>query len=304
MAPRYSSGASMVRCSNGSWTLPSICLTTTCGLPTVSSKPSRRICSTRMASASSPRPCTSQASGRPMSTSLSETLPTSSLSRRSLTMRAVSLWPLTLPMSGEVLVPIVIEMAGSSTVMVGSGRTSFGVGEGLTDGDVLEAGDGDDVAGAGALGRVAVERLGDEQLGDAHVADGAVVLDPGDRLALLDGAVEDTQQREAAEERRGVEVGDVRLQRVLVVVRGRRDVLEDGVEQRLEVVVVRERAVHPACSSSRHRCGRRRRRRERRGPGRGRGPARRRPCRSRGRGAGPGSLRRPRRCGHPAGRSC
>lgn len=50
----------------------------------------------------------------------------SSLSRRSLTMRAVSLWPLTLPISGEVLVPIVIEMAGSSTVIAGSGRTSSG----------------------------------------------------------------------------------------------------------------------------------------------------------------------------------
>ncbi len=41
-------------------------------------------------------------------------------------MRAVSLWPLTLPISGEVLVPMVIEMAGWSTVMVGSGRTSSG----------------------------------------------------------------------------------------------------------------------------------------------------------------------------------
>ena len=41
-------------------------------------------------------------------------------------MRAVSLCPLTLPMRGDVLVPIVIEMAGSSTVIAGSGRTSSG----------------------------------------------------------------------------------------------------------------------------------------------------------------------------------
>ena len=41
-------------------------------------------------------------------------------------MRAVSLWPLTLPTSGEVLVPIVIEIAGSSTWICGSGRTSSG----------------------------------------------------------------------------------------------------------------------------------------------------------------------------------
>ena len=37
MAPMYSSGASMVRRSTGSWTLPSMVLVTTCGLPTVSS---------------------------------------------------------------------------------------------------------------------------------------------------------------------------------------------------------------------------------------------------------------------------
>ena len=41
-------------------------------------------------------------------------------------MRAVSLCPLTLPTRGEVLVPIVIEMAGSSTVIALSGRTSSG----------------------------------------------------------------------------------------------------------------------------------------------------------------------------------
>ena len=41
-------------------------------------------------------------------------------------MRAVTLWPLTLPTSGEVFVPIVIEIAGSSTVIAGSGRTSSG----------------------------------------------------------------------------------------------------------------------------------------------------------------------------------
>ncbi len=126
IAPRYSSGASIVRCSNGSYVLPSTFFVTTWGLPTVSSKPSRRMFSTRIARASSPRPCTSHASGRPMSTTLSETFPISSRSRRSLTRRAVSLWPLTLPASGEVLVPMVIEMAGSSTWICGSGRTSSG----------------------------------------------------------------------------------------------------------------------------------------------------------------------------------
>ncbi len=41
-------------------------------------------------------------------------------------MRAVTLLPLTRPTSGEVLVPMVIEIAGSSTVISGSGRGSSG----------------------------------------------------------------------------------------------------------------------------------------------------------------------------------
>ena len=57
--PTCSSGTSTDRRSTGSWRLPSISRSTTCGWPTVSSKPSRRIISTSTASCSSPRPCTS-----------------------------------------------------------------------------------------------------------------------------------------------------------------------------------------------------------------------------------------------------
>ena len=124
IAPRCSSGTSIVMCSSGSWRTPSTCRVTTCGLPTVSSKPSRRICSTRIASASSPRPCTSHASGRSVGSTLSDTLPTSSWSRRSFTWRAVTFVPFSRPASGEVLMPIVMEIAGSSTVMPGMGRGS------------------------------------------------------------------------------------------------------------------------------------------------------------------------------------
>ena len=46
-----------------------------------------------------------------------------------------------------------------------------GVGERLADGDVGEAGDGDDLARADLVGVDAVERLGDVELGDAHVLD-------------------------------------------------------------------------------------------------------------------------------------
>ncbi len=127
--------------------------------------------------------------------------------------------------------------------MSGQRADIFGVGQRVADHDVGEARDRDDVTRAGALGRVAVESLGDHQLGDAHVVHVAVVTHPRDGLTLLQRAVEDPQQCETAEERRRVEVRDVGLERSLRVVRRRRDVLEDGFEQRLEVAVVGQGAV-------------------------------------------------------------
>ncbi len=115
----------MLNRSTGSCTTPSITRVTTCGLPTVSSNPSRRMISTRIASCSSPRPCTSQVSGRSVGSTRMLTLPIVSASRRVLTRRAVSLLPLR-PANGEVLMPTVIEMLGSSTVITGSGRGSSG----------------------------------------------------------------------------------------------------------------------------------------------------------------------------------
>src|SRR5699024_10971798 len=61
--------------------------------------------------------------------------------------------------------------------------------------------------------------------------------------ALAEFAVLDPQQREPAQERGGVEVGHVRLQRHLVVGGGRGDLLEDGAEQRLDVLLLGEGAV-------------------------------------------------------------
>ena len=81
--------------------------------------------STSTASCSSPRPWTSQASGRSVSRTRSETLPTSSASSRLSTWRAVSLSP-SWPASGAVLMPIVTLREGSSTVITGSGRGSSG----------------------------------------------------------------------------------------------------------------------------------------------------------------------------------
>ena len=243
MVPRYSSGASMVSRSKGSCTLPLTSRVTTCGLPTVSSKPSRRICSTRIASASSPRPWTSQASGRSVGRTRSDTLPTSSASRRSLTRRAVTLAPLTLPTSGEVLVPMVIEIAGSSTWMSGSAtgfsasaRVSPMVISGMPAMATMSPGPADS---PGLRSRPSVTSSSVMRT----FLTVAVATHPGHGLALLQGALVDAQQREAAEERRRVEVGDVGLQRrALVVLRGG-DRLEDRLEERLEVGALGHRAV-------------------------------------------------------------
>ena len=118
-APWCSAGVSMTMWSKGSYTWPSTVWVTTWGLPTVNSNPSRRMVSTRTDRAISPRPCTSHASGRSVGSTRMDTLPMSSWSRRALTRRAVSLSPPPLPARGEVFTPIVMEMAGSSTVMRG-----------------------------------------------------------------------------------------------------------------------------------------------------------------------------------------
>src|SRR6202048_504329 len=231
ITPTNPSGQSVVMASNGSCSLPSIVLVTTCGLPTVSSKPSRRICSTRTASASSPRPCTSHASGRPVSTTRVDTLPTSSVSNRLRTMREVSLCPETLPASGEVLVPMVTEMAGSSTVIRGS-ACACSVSARVS--PIMISG-----SPATATMSPAIASLGGQQLGDLGVGDDGNAFDlthPCDLLTLTEAAVVDADQREASEERRRIEVGHEGLQRGLEVTAGRRDVLEQHVEQRVQVL--------------------------------------------------------------------
>ena len=120
ITPTKSSGVSMASRSTGSWSLPSISRMTTCGWPTVSSKPSRRMISTSTASCSSPRPWTSHASGRSVSFTRIDTLPTSSCSSRALTWRAVSFLP-SCPASGEVLMPMITDSDGSSIAVTGSG---------------------------------------------------------------------------------------------------------------------------------------------------------------------------------------
>ena len=109
-----------------------------------------------------------------------------------------------------------------------------GIGERLADRDLRDAGDGHDLARAGLVGGHPVERVGDVELGDAGPLDRAVDAAPGDGAALAQRARAHPAQREAPDVRRGVEVGDERLQRHAGVVGRRRDALEEQVEQRLQ----------------------------------------------------------------------
>ena len=101
------------------------------------------------------------------------TLPTSSASRRFLTSRAVSDVP-SLPGQRR---RVDADRHRQARVVDRDDRQRagvVGVGERLADRDVGDAGDGDDLARPGLVGRHPVERLGDVQLGDAGPLDRAV----------------------------------------------------------------------------------------------------------------------------------
>ena len=92
--------------------------------------------------------------------------------------------------------------------------------------------------GPGLVGVDPLERLGDREVRDLDALDRAVGAAPRRLLVALDGALEDAADREAAEVGRRVEVGHERLQRVALLVRGRRDRRDDRVEQRPERLAV------------------------------------------------------------------
>ena len=287
--PTYSSGTSIATRSTGSCFLPSISRTSTSGLPIVSSNPSRRMISASTASCSSPRPCTSQASGR---------------TRGEDAQRDVA---------DELLVEPLLDQACGQLVALGAGERRGvdpdrdrearlvdrghgerarvdGVGDRLADRHLGQAGECDDLAGAGFLGGHAVERLGDEELRHSGVLDLAVRAAPGDLLPFSERAVADPEQCEATDVRRGVEVRDERLQRVVRVVRRRRDRLEDRLEQRARDRRRARPGRAPALAVARDRVDDREldlRTRSRRGRGRARRPR-----------------SRPPRPARPAGRPC
>ena len=222
------------------------------------------------------------------------TLPTSSASRRLLTSRAVSCEP-SRPANGDVLIPTVIDRLGSSIVMTGSGRGSSGsasvspiVISGIPATATISP-------GPAGVGRDTVERLGGVQLGDARPLDGAVGAAPGDGAPLAQRSRSNAAQGEASDVRRGIEVGDERLQGHRRIERRRRDAFDEKVEQRGQGQPVGEPgAVAVVAPSTPCRRGTRNRR----------SGSRAGPWRRRGRETAPRRRGRPRRCERLDGRPC
>ena len=160
IAPRCSSGTSIDESFHRLATHAVDRPVRTSGLPTVSSKPSRRIDLDedrrgRARRDLAPRRCRHARSAGGGSRRCRSPRPRGGLR----SWRAVSFEP-SWPASGEELMPIVIERLGSSTWRSGQRRPGLGIGEGLADGDLVDAGDGDELAGPGSRRRHPVEPVG------------------------------------------------------------------------------------------------------------------------------------------------
>ncbi len=232
--PRKSSGTSIESRSIGSCTAPSTSRVTTCGLPTVSSKPSRRIVSTSTASCSSPRPCTSQVSVRSVSSTRIATLPTSSWSSRSFTIRAVSREP-DCPASGELLIPTVMPSAGSSTAITGSGRGSSA--SAIVSPIVISGMPASAMISPGPASSASTRRSPSFTY-SSDTRTGSIAPSRRHQATFwpfADRALVHAAEREPADVGVGVQVGHARLERVALLVLGRGHALDEQVEQRPQV---------------------------------------------------------------------
>ena len=84
--------------------------------------------------------------------------------------RLVTLSP-SVPASGESLTRKDMVTVGGSIGWAGSGSVVLGRAEGVGDGALREAGDGDDVAGLAVVDRLALQAAEGQDLGDAAVLD-------------------------------------------------------------------------------------------------------------------------------------
>ena len=127
---------------------------------------------------------------------------------------------------------------GSGDLHEGQRLHTGGGADGITDGDIGDAGQGDDVAGGGlgdGLLAQSLELVHGDGLGLLGGGVGVVVVADGDLLVLLDGAPLDAADGDAAHELIIVDGADQHLERLGHIRLGSGDVLQNGLEQRLEV---------------------------------------------------------------------
>ena len=123
-------------------------------------------------------------------------------------------------------------MVGSSTVRTGSCSGVSTRADGVGDAEVLDAGDGDDVAGIGFVDFEALQAQEAHDLHDLALADLAVAIDDGDLRVGLDAAALHAADADDADVVAVAERGDAHLERAFHVHRRRRHVVDDGLEQR------------------------------------------------------------------------
>ena len=118
-------------------------------------------------------------------------------------------------------------------------------GERVTDIDVLETRETDDVTGDGAFGFTGAETGEFEDLGN-FCADTFAVLVANDEDVLTDGGdtAEDLANRDAADVVAPVNIGHEHVEGLVGLGEGRRNVIEDGLEERGHVLLFLAEVVH------------------------------------------------------------
>ena len=150
-----------------------------------------------------------------------------------------------------MLTPKIIETVGSSTAIGGIASGVLAVGNRLADGDVLDAGQADDVAGRRLVDVDALQPVEREQLRDPRRLHAAVELADRHLVADAHAAVEHPADGDAPQVVARIEVRHQHLQAALGVAARRRHVLHDRVEQRAQVAA----PARPRSSAGRARPG-------------------------------------------------
>ena len=112
----------------------------------------------------------------------------------------------------------------------------LGGGDGLAHADIGDAGDGHDLASEGLRLRDAGQTLEAVELGDAVLLEGAIALHQRHGLPHLDGAVDDAADADLAHEVVVVHERDEHLEGLGGAAFGMGALLDDGVEERIQVV--------------------------------------------------------------------